>query len=720
MCPSRTRSGRPSIRRNRQRTLDAVKRLLLRESQLQPLLVVFEDLHWIDSKTQAFLESLVESLPTARLLLLVNYRPEYQHGWGSKTYYAQLRLDALPPASANELLLALLGTDATVEPLKAVLITRTGGNPLFLEETVRTLVETHALTGERGAHRLARPLDTIDVPATVQAILASRIDRLAPEDKQLLQTASVIGKDVPFSLLLAIAELAEEDLRRALGRLQAAEFLYETRLFPDLEYTFKHALTHEVAYGGVLHERRRALHTQIVGAIETLHSDRLTEHAELLAHHAFRGGEWDRAVRYGREAAMKALGRWANQEATAYLQQALDALGHLPETQRTRELAVDLRLDLYVTLLPLDQLRPLLERLREAETLAEALDDRERLGWARLHICHVGGLLAEDLRPMAELAHDVIAIAQGLGIQRMEADAYFWAGCWAYALGEHRRAVELLLKGVDARSVRQPGQPVRARGRSGYVAMFLAELGDFAEAHRAAEITMRAPQTIAGHPWNLVNTSWQIAWAYALQGDLDRARPLADQAIEQCRQWGFSRSLGQVMSVLGRILVLSGRATEAVELLEQGLRRTDAVGHTWLRGPRLSDLGEAYLMVGRLQDAAACATKAVEAARARGERGFEAWALRLQAEIALAAQPPDAAAAEARYREAKTLAGALEMRPLLAHCHLGLGKLYRRTGRRPEAQEHLTIATSMYREMDMRFWLEQAEAAVREQAEGSP
>ena len=190
----------------RRRTLDAVKRLLLRESQVQPLLVIFEDLHWIDSETQALLESLVESLPTARLLLLVNYRPEYSHGWGSKTYYTQLRLDALGSESAGELLLALLGTDATVEPLKPVLIARTGGNPLFLEESVRTLVETHALTGERGAHRLARPLDTIDVPATVQAILASRIDRLDPQDKQLLQTASVIGKDVPFALLLAIAD----------------------------------------------------------------------------------------------------------------------------------------------------------------------------------------------------------------------------------------------------------------------------------------------------------------------------------------------------------------------------------------------------------------------------------------------------------------------------------------------------------------------------------
>jgi tetratricopeptide (TPR) repeat protein len=315
---------------------------------------------------------------------------------------------------------------------------------------------------------------------------------------------------------------------------------------------------------------------------------------------------------------------------------------------------------------------------------------------------------------MADLAHDVVVIAQSLGNQRMEADAYMWAGCWAYALGEHRRAVDLLLRGVDVRAARQVGQPTRAVGRSGYIAMFLAELGDFAEAHRSAEITLRARETIAGHPWNLVNASWQIAWLYTLQGAFYRAKLLADQAIDLCRQWGYTRSYGMAMSLLGRILLFSGRAAEAVDLLEQGLRRTDAVGVTWLRGPRLSDLAEAYLMIGRVQDAAAWVTKALAAARERGERGFEAWARRLQAEIALVAQPSDAAAAEEGYREAVALAAELGMRPLAAHCHLGLGKLYRRTRKRDQAQERLTTAMAMYRAMDMRFWLEKAEGEMRE------
>src|SRR5213594_3733182 len=254
--------------RRRQRTLDGIKRLLLRESQVQPVVTVFEDLHWIDSETQALLDSLVESLPTARLLLLVNYRPEYQHGWGGKTYYTQVRLDPLPPQSAEALLQAVLGDAAGLRPLTQRLIAQTQGNPFFLEESVRTLVETQMLVGERGAYRLAQALPTMQVPATVQAVLAARIDRLPPEEKRLLQTAAVIGTEVPLPLLQAIAELPEAALHRGLAHLQAAEFLYETRLFPERAYTFKHALTQQVAYQSLLTSTRQRYHQQLAQALE--------------------------------------------------------------------------------------------------------------------------------------------------------------------------------------------------------------------------------------------------------------------------------------------------------------------------------------------------------------------------------------------------------------------------------------------------------------------
>jgi class 3 adenylate cyclase len=411
----------------RQRILEAIKGLLLRESQVQPLLLVFENLHWIDAETQAVLDRLIDSLPTARLLLLVNYRPEYQHGWGNKTYYTQLRLDPLPPASAEALLQGLLGDDPCLVPLTRLLIERTEGNPFFLEESVRALVETGVLVGERGAYRLAKSLESMQVPATVHAVLAARIDRLPPEEKRLLQTAAVIGTEVPFTLLQAIVELSEEELRRGLGHLQAAEFLYETSLFPELEYTFKHALTHEVTYGSLLLERRRALHARIVAASERLYADRLTEQAERLAQHAFRGEVWDKAVAYCWQAGTKAYARSALREVAACFEQALAALTHLPASRATQAQAIDLRLDLRTALWALGEIRQMLDHLREAKTLAEALDDQPRLGRVSAYMCRYFREMG-DHDSAVESGQHALAVAETLGDFALQVTANHFLG----------------------------------------------------------------------------------------------------------------------------------------------------------------------------------------------------------------------------------------------------------------------------------------------------
>jgi predicted ATPase len=253
---------------------------------------------------------------------------------------------------------------------------------------MRTLVETGVLRGDPGVYRLEQALPTIQVPNTVQAVLAARVDRLPPEDKSLLQTAAVLGTEVPLPLLHAIADVPEAVLQSGLTHLQAAEFLYETRLFPEHEYTFTHALTHEVAYGSLLLERRRALHARIVKAIEVLAPERVAEQVERLAHHALRGEVWDKTVAYCRQAGDKAMARSAYREAVGYLEQALRALPHLPETRHTREQAVDLRLALRSALLPAGDLERILVLLREAEALAEVLDDSHRLGQLSNFLAH--------------------------------------------------------------------------------------------------------------------------------------------------------------------------------------------------------------------------------------------------------------------------------------------------------------------------------------------
>jgi DNA-binding NtrC family response regulator len=372
----------------RQRTLEACTRLLLRASQGQPLLVVVENLHWIDTATQAFLDRLVDSLPHTPIVLLVNYRPDYHHRWGNKTYYTQLRLDPLPPARAAELLHGLLGEHPTLAPLIQRLIACTEGNPFFLEESVRTLVETEILVGERGAYRLGQALPTAQVPATVQTVLAARIDRLPPDEKRLLHTAAVIGTEVPLPLLQAIAELPEAAVHDGLRQLQAAEFLYETHLVPEHAYSFKHALTHDVAYGSLPQERRRVLHARIVEVVETLSPDRLAEQVERLAHHALQGEVWEKALAYYRQAGDKAMTRSAFREAVGCFEQALTALRHLPEQRRTQEQAIDLRYDLGNALQALGEFERRLAHLREAETLAEVLGDQRRLGELCTNMTH--------------------------------------------------------------------------------------------------------------------------------------------------------------------------------------------------------------------------------------------------------------------------------------------------------------------------------------------
>ena len=396
------------------RTLEALTRLLVEESRLQPVVVVIEDLHWIDSKTQEVLDALVESIPQHRLLILASYRPEYRHGWGNKSYYTQILLEPLSPDVARLLLDHLLGREAATPELTSLLITRTGGNPFFLEESIRSLVETGILVGDRGAYCPAGDMKDIEVPASVHAMLAARIERLAPNDRTLLQTAAVIGSDVPFALLQAVAGLAEAPLRAGLVRLRATEFLAAMRLMPELGYAFKHALSHEVAYAGLLPEPRRLLHARIVQAIEALHADRIIEHVDRLAHHALRGEVWERAVTYLSQAGAKAAARSAYRESVTCLEHALDALTHLPASRETNELGIDLRLALRNALHPLGEIQRALERLGEGRSLAERIGDQRRLGWVSVCMAHQFWL-GSDLDRAVEYGQRALALAQAEG-----------------------------------------------------------------------------------------------------------------------------------------------------------------------------------------------------------------------------------------------------------------------------------------------------------------
>ncbi len=455
----------------RQQTLDAVKRLLLRESEVQPLVVVFEDLHWIDGGTQSVLDGLIESLPAARLLLLVNYRPEYAHAWGGKTYYRQLRIDPLPPESAEELLEALLGADAALGPLKQLLVEQTeaesplprgeragsGGNGGPGRRTRRLSSHSAGRESEDSRHRPGHPGRAHRSPG-------ARHQAAAPGRRRHRQ-----GRGRPA---------APGHCRRAGARgarrahaPPGREFLYETRLFPDLEYTFKHALTHEVAYGGLLHERQRSLHARITEAIERLATERVAEQAERLAHHALRGELWDKAVVYLRQAGLRALTRAASREAIAHLEQALGAVRHLPETRHATEATIDVHIELRNALLQTGDRARMGEHLHAAEALARRLGDQRRL--ARIATFMVTQCLGTgDYDEAVRFGQEALSLGQSLADRSIEVVATSFLGMTRVTRGDFNEAAALFernlaLVGDSLTSASgHPSSRGRSRGRS--------------------------------------------------------------------------------------------------------------------------------------------------------------------------------------------------------------------------------------------------------------
>ena len=700
----------------RQRTLDALKRLLLREAQGQPVLVVFEDLHWIDGETQALLDGVVESLPAARLMLLVNYRPEYEHRWGRKTYYTQLRLDPLPPESAGELLQALLGGEPSLQPLTRLLIERTEGNPFFLEESVRTLVETGALIGERGAYRLGGPTAVVQVPATVQAVLAARIDRLPPEEKRLLQISAVIGKDVPDAVLQAVAEMREEDLRRGLAHLQAAEFLYETSLFPELVYTFKHALTHEVAYRSLLHDRRRTLHVGVLNAMERAGSGRASLHAERLAYHAVSGQEWARAARYLHLAGQRAIAQARYEIGVDFYEAAIRALEDQGEGA-DGTLKLDAYLELYTARTECGQVEGVQELTDKADALARVLNDRERL--AQVRVRQAQGLWfswsgPRRLGDAIERAREAVALAAPDDL-RTRSYAQFLAGACSLARGRFQEAIQEFDAGVTLFTTMPayPDEarllvlPIRANIRA-WQAEAYAALGEFGSALAMVEEAQRIASEL-GHPQTQGLAGIHSGYVLLMHGQTEAAA----RAYERGLASGAQRGANLLGLAFARFLL--GRRDDGLRALAQGLEITrDPIG-PW--GKIVNRYGVviagAYLAAGLPEEAEAEASRGLALALLDDARAYHVPLGRLRAEsFALQGKEPPREEALLDWGRRIDLATELSMRPELAHCHVGLGNLYRRTGDGAKAREHLTSAATLYRKMDMGFWLEKAEAAL--------
>jgi tetratricopeptide (TPR) repeat protein len=689
------------------RMFDALKHLLIRESQKQPLCLVFEDLHWVDAETHAFLEMLVESVPASRVLLLVNYRRDYRSGWAGRSYFSEVGVDPLAIRGIDELLDTLLGSDAALAPIKQALTEITEGNPLFLEESVRSLIDGGVLAGSPGQWRPVGSIPAGFVPRTIEALLAARIDRLSPELKELLQCAAVIGADVPRDLLVAVAQLSHAEADRGVRELQAAEFLYEKTLFPEIEYTFKHSMTRQVAYQSMVRERRTALHARAFRALEALAPGRLEEHVERLAAHAEGGALWDKALDYLERSGAKAYSLYANVEAAQFFERALDALRHLPESRAALEQAIDLRFELRNALLGLGETERILQCLEELEPLLDTLGDKLRRARYAAFRCNYHFLAAEHRRALA-YGNTGVALADECGALPLKGELLYRVGQSYHNLGRNREGIARLKESLEYTPIE------RERGRFGLVVIpavvnrtwlvyALVEHGEFGDAMVHARRALDIARSADHQPSEAL--AW-LAMGHLLlrKGECVGAIGALELGLQLCDAWAGSLQIWRprLASSLGVAYARNGDPGKGLELTRKAIADVEQMSLKVDRPLMLVRLGEASLAAGSVPEALAAAKDAIEFAQAHEARGDEAWARFLAARACCVADPLDGGCDARRELEtALSLASACEARPLIALCNSALGAVHACRGEPETAQDFNARAGAIYEKLGM-------------------
>jgi class 3 adenylate cyclase/predicted ATPase len=677
----------------KRRTLEAIKRIALRESLNQPLMVIFEDLHWIDEATQEFLNLLADSLGTAKILLLLNYRPEYSHKWNSKTYYTQLRLDPLGQASADEMLQSLMGDNAELAPLKRLIIDKTEGNPLFMEEIVQALFEDEALK-RNGTVTLTRPLNQLKIPPTVQGILAARTDRLPANAKELLQTLAVIGREFSLSLIRAVVPKSDDELNRLLNDLQLGEFIYEQPAVGDTEYIFKHALTHDVAYNSVLIERRKALHEQVGEAIERLFADRLDHYVTELAHHYSHSDRIVKALEYQERAGRQAVQRSAYDEATRDFTTALELLPRLPQNAERdrRELA------LQTSLAPVLMATKGWAALETEKVWLHVYELAKTMGTPEQRFsslvfwygsAYVGGRLPVARERLKEVVDFIREHPDPVFV--LETCHLEWSLALSYGeldVALHHVERGLALYEAQLRSIPVPlytaHHPAVCGHGWGALAFWLRGFPDAAQRHANQAVSLAQDlQDSLSHAWAL-GTRAQV---HQVMREVQPALEAAEAAI--ARAEGFPNVLLWARIVRGWALAEIGSAEEGVGQIREAIAAMSAgPGEMW-RTYDLAQLAEACAKADRIGEGLATIAEALDLIHQNGERWWEAEIVRLRGELLLRQGDSKAAEAQSCFERAMQIAHKQEARSLELRATTSRARLLATQGKRDEARAML-------------------------------
>ena len=692
-----------------------LNQIVLKGSELSSLILAFEDLHWIDKSSEDTLKSLLDSIAGARVLLLFTYRPEFVHTWGGKSYHNQVNLNRLSNRESLLMVAHSLGSQEIEKDLERLILEKTEGVPFFIEEFLKSLKDLKIIERKDGKYRLVKGLQSLAIPSTIQDMIMARVDALPEGAKTILQTGSVIGREFGHDLIRRVMALQEQELLSHLSRLKDSELLFERGIYPQSTYIIKHALTQEVTYNSLLSKRKKELHEKVGRVIEETYPEKLEEFYGILAYHFLRGEDWHRAYRYSREAGLKSLAFSAYEEAQRYFEEALSALAKLPASKIRIEQEINLRFSMRSALFPLGRHDEWADHIRAAETLAKEIGDKARLANA-YNFLSTHHWLHREYTKAIELCEEGLRLAESAGDFSVEITLMFHLGVPLLYIGKYERQVKLhreVAKRLSGSAAfeRHGLAGVPSVMASGALAWGLAELGEFEDAEACGQKAIE----IATKVKNAFSSTWlyaSLALAYLRRGKIETAIELLHKAHTLSQDAHVQAFVSFTGGSLGHAYLLMGRSAQAVQILEEAVKPQNldvsAIPSIYPR----TLLAEAYNLEGQIERAIKTAEEALSNSRRTGLQGFGAWAFFVMAKIQSNCGTELMERAVESYHQAMDQAKELSMRPLLAHCHLGLGQLFRATGRIKEAQTPIQAAVDLYRSMGMNFWLPQAEAAL--------
>jgi class 3 adenylate cyclase/tetratricopeptide (TPR) repeat protein len=683
----------PQIKRRR--THEAVKRILRRESVDRPLMLIFEDLHWIDAETQGLLNVLVDSIANARILLLVNYRPEYRHEWGNRTYYLQLRLDPLGQESADEMLLSLLGNEVELAPLRRLISEKTEGNPFFIEEIVVALFDDSSLV-RNGRLTLTRPLTQIKVPTTVHAVLASRIDRLAPDEKDLLQTLAVLGREFTLELVRNVVGMPADELERLLSRLQLSEFIYEQPAFPHIEYLFKHALTQEVAYSSVLSERRKSLHDRAGAALEALYANRLEDHLSELARHYERSGNAEKAVEYLQRAGQQSASRASQAAAITLFGSALELINTLPETPERLKKELTPQLGLGSALQPVKGFSTpeVGQTFSRAFELCQQIEGMPELFQVILGLTNFYYMRLE-LSRAHELAEHLVAISERDGNPVSLIAAHMTRGVGLLTQGNFTLARDHFERAASL--VSSAHRSIYGPAALCWHGAILGYLGypDEALDKNCAALTLARELS---DPFTYINALHSAQLVHQLRGEWEASLALADDTLRLSTENGFQQYSAFAMSYRGRALTQLNHAEEGIAALRQGIRAMRSSGMHLLT-LSYAVLAEGYAKAGSTADGLSVAAEGLESSDRTGDLGWKAELYRIRGDLLLIeGKPASVNEAKACFRQAIEIARHQQAKWWELRATVSLARWLAKQDRLDEARTMLTDVYNWFTE----------------------